>query len=303
MNGRAVLILAVVVVAQQVASARAQEVVSVAVFRTGTKDAGLKPLAETLDPVVLGELDKIESVQVSARPPLDLHATQLALDCIGETGACLRSVAEQAAAEAVLSPSIERAGDETVVTLLYFDARGQGELKSSTRRYTGADFERAALDAVPVMLRELFGIAAPAEAEPVAPAEQPAVPESDFGPQEPKPERSAFPAAPVAITAAGVVFVGVGLAFGLKAKATEDEYADALAGTMEQVDAAHDKLDDAQTEATIANIGIGVGAAVIAVGAALWIVELSGDDDAGEGAWLAPRLGPGEAGLSLSGRL
>lgn len=102
----------------------------------------------------------------------------------------------------------------------------------------------------------------------------------------------------------GVVIVGVGLAFGLKSKATEDEYADLeTPDTMPEVDAARAKLDDAETEATIANIGIGLGAAVIAVGAALWIVELSGDDDEGEGAWLAPRLGPGEAGLSLSGRL
>ena len=305
MNARALLILSVVVAGQLAATARAEEPVNVAVFRAGAKDAALRPLAEALGPVVLGELDKIESVKVSARPPLDLHATQLALDCIGETGACLRTVAEQAASDAVLSPSIERAGDETVVTLLYFDARGQGELKSSTRRYSGTDVERAALDAVPVMLRELFGIAAPEPpaAEPAAPAAQQDVIESDLGPQEPEAERTMFPAAPVAVTAAGVVFLGVGIAFGLMAKATEDEYADTTPVTEDQVDTAIDKFDEAETQATIANVGIGVGAAVIVVGAALWVVELSSDGDEGAGAWLAPRLAPGHAGVTFSGRL
>lgn len=298
------LVLAAAVAAQLAATARAQDY-SVAVFRTAVKDAGLKPLADALDPVVLGELDKVQGVRVSARPPLDLPATQLALDCIGETNACLRSVAEQAAAESLLAPSLERAGGETVVTLLFFDARGEGELRSVTRRHPSADVERAALDAVPAMMRELFGVAEPApQAEPAqeSPA-QTAVVESDLGgAQEPAPTRSSFPPAPVAITAVGVAILGTGIVFGLMSKANEDDYADAPHGNEDEIDAAYDTLDKAQTQATIANIGLGLGAAVIALGATLWIVELSDEPESEQNAWLAPRIGERELGLTLGGR-
>jgi hypothetical protein len=300
-----VLLLAVAGVLQIAASARAQQALNVAVFRTGTKDAALKPLAEALDPVVLGELQEIDGVTVSARPPLDLQATQLALDCIGETSTCLRTVAEQAVADVVLSPSIDRAGEETVVTLLYFDARGEGGLETATRRHTGPDVERAALDAVPAMLRELFGGAETLPAvEPASPAARPTLSESDFGLEEPRTSQSAFPPVPVAITAAGVVVLGVGVAFGLMSNATEDEYGNAPVPITEaEVIAVNDTFDRAETQATIANIGYGVGGAAIALGVTLWILELSDDDGEREGAFFSPRLTPEQVGLTLHGRL
>jgi hypothetical protein len=298
------LVLAAASAALLAATARAQESFSVAVFRTAAKDSALKPLADALDPVVLGELDKIEGVRVSARPPLDLPATQLALDCIGETSACLRSVAEQAGAETLVAPSLDRAGDETVVTLLFFDARGEGELRSSTRRHPNAEVERAALDALPAMMRELFGVAEPATApgEPVPAPQQPVVDDTDLGAQEPAAERSSFPPAPVAITAVGAAILGTGIAFGLVSKATEDDLAALPTDTMDEIDAVYDKLDEAQTQATIANVGIGLGAAVIALGVTLWVVELSDAPEAEQSAWLAPRLGPREVGLAVGGR-
>ena len=108
-------------------------------FRTATADPALQDLGEALDPVVLDELGKHQPlVQVTARPPLDLPATQLALDCVGETNACLREAATQAGVDVLIAPSLERAGDETVVTLMYFDARGAGELRNAARRHRGA---------------------------------------------------------------------------------------------------------------------------------------------------------------------
>lgn len=280
-----------------------QEPVTLAVFPTAAQDPALRELASALDPVVLSALDALAQAKVTARPPLDLPATQLAIDCIGETSACLRTLTEQSASEALLAPSLERAGDEMVVTLLYFGARGEGTLRSVARRYSGDNVEGAALDAVPGMLRELFGIAEPAP-EPPAPAEAkaapPRVPGSDLAPEEPVLRKTAFPPVPVAITATGVAVLGAGVVFGLMSNASEDDYASIEIGTKADVDAARDELDTARSQALIANIGMGVGAAVIALGAALWIAELSGDRDE-PSARVSPWLAPDEVGLALSG--
>jgi hypothetical protein len=282
-------------------SALAQEPLNVAVFPAATEDAALKPLAQALDPVVLGHMPEIPDTKVAAQPPLDLPATQLALDCIGETVACLRAVTEQAQAQALIAPSLERAGGETVVTILYFDARGEGALRSATRRHSGDNVERAALDAVPGMLKELFGVSEPAPAPAPASAQQPAAP-LEPEPEEAPAEATAFPVVPVVITATGVGLLGVGVAFGLMSQASEDDYAGIHVVTEADAEAADDKLEKARTQAVIANVGMGVGAAVIAVGAALWIVELS-DDEGGEEprARIVPRIAPGEIGVAFSG--
>jgi len=283
------------------AAARAQEATSVAVFRTATAESNLRELAEALDPVVLAELDKVSKIRITARPALDLPATQLALDCVGETATCLRSVAEQAGAEVLIAPSVGRADAETMVTLLYFDARKQGELRTATRRHAGVDVSADALDAVPAMVRELFEIAEQPDPTQAPDVTQPQPVEIEAEPHEPALERPLFPTVPVVITATGVVVLGAGIALGLMANSTEDDYADIDVIDMPDADGAIEEFESAETQALIANVAIGVGVATVAVGAVLWVLELSEEPDA-EGAWLAPRLGPGEAGLLLRGR-
>jgi hypothetical protein len=280
--------------------ALAQDAVTVALFPTLAQDSAQRELAGALDPVWLSELDRMAGVQVSARPPLDLAATQLALDCIGETPACLRTVAEHAVARALLAPSIERAGDETVVTLLYFDSHGEGVLRSVTRRYRGQDVERAALDAVPAMLRELFG--GEERAPEIAASESP-VAASDFETQEPPPDARALPTVPLVLAGSGVALLGVGVAFGLMSNASEDDFADVDIRSEEDVDAALQELDSARKQALIANLGMGLGAALIVAGAVTFFVASEGQSDASAAATtIMPRLGPGEIGVSLSGR-
>jgi hypothetical protein len=284
------------------AAAQVDEPVSVAVFRTASTDAELHELAAAIDPVVLTELGEHASVRVNARPPLDLPATQLALDCVGETKSCLRTIAEQAGAEVLIAPSIERAGAETVLTVLYFDARDQGQLRNASRRFRGGEVERAALDAAPMLVREVLQI--PEAAQPAQPAPEPAAPTAvtaaDLEPVHEPAEPKAFPVLPVIVTAVGVGLLAGGVAFGLASNASEDDYADAMTDSREEVDAAFDKLDDAETQALLSNIGFGAGAAVTALGVVLLALHLSaGPEEAS--AQLAPQLGPGHLGLLLRG--
>ena len=273
--------------------------VRVAVFRTATADPALQKLGEALDPVVLDELGQHEAlVQVTARPPLDMPATQLALDCVGETAACLREATTQAGVDVLIAPSIERAGGETVVTLLYFDGRGAGELRNATRRHSGANVERAALDAVPAMVRELLGLAEPTEPPPSAATTDATL--ADVEIESPAMDERPFPVAPLVIGVAGLAIVGAGLAFGLAAKANEDDYAGLPLDTREQIDIAEKRFETADTQALIANIGLGFGAAVTLFGAVWLGLELAKDGDEGA-ARLTPEIAPGHVGLALSG--
>ena len=102
------------------------------------------------------------------------------------------------------------------------------------------------------------------------------------------------------IGVAGLAIVGAGLAFGLAAKANEDDFAGLPLGTPEEIDTPR-TFDTANTQALVANIGIGVGAAVFAFGAVWLGLELADDGDEGH-ARLSPEIAPGHMGLALSGQ-
>jgi hypothetical protein len=271
----------------------------VAVFPASIGAGSLRELAGALDPVLVANLHELAQIEVATRPALDLPATQLAVDCIGQTRDCLQAVTQQSGTDGLLSPELQLAGHETVVTLLYFDARGEGELRSVTRRYGGADVERQALDDVPSMVRELFGIPEPS----------PAPFDTSFTVgMETSRKESAWPALPVTLTVTGLVLVGVGAGFGVAAKATELEYADVKvndatspAMARQLAEEADDLYSKADTQALVCNIALGVGGAALLTGATLWIVHLANRGEA-EHLSLAPRLGPGELGLLMNGR-
>jgi hypothetical protein len=272
----------------------------VAVFPASIGAARLRELAGALDPVLVSNLHDLAQIEVATRPALDLPATQLAVDCIGQTRDCLLAVTRQSGTDGLLSPELQLAGQETVVTLLYFDARGEGELRSVTRRYGGPDVERLALDDVPSMVRELFGIAAPSP----APFDTSFTVDTQTSPRE-----SAWPALPVTLTVTGLVLVGVGAGFGIAANATEQDYADVQvndatspAMAKQLADEADDLYSKADTQALVCNIALGVGGAALLTGATLWIVHLANRGQPEHYLALAPRLGPGELGLRIDGR-
>lgn len=270
----------------------------VAVFPVSIGAGSLRELAGALDPVLVSNLHELAQIEVATRPALDLPATQLAVDCIGQTRDCLRAVTQQSGTDGLLSPELQLAGHETVVTLLYFDARGEGELHSVTRRYSGPDVERLALDDVPSIVRELFGIPEPS----------PRPLDTSFT-VETSPKESAWPALPVTLTATGLVLVGIGAGFGVAAKATERDYADikvndATSPVMAKqlASEADDLYSKADKQALVCNIALGVGGAALLTGATLWIVHLANRGETEHHVSLAPRLGPGEFGLAMNGR-
>jgi hypothetical protein len=272
-----------------------------AVFPVSIGTGSLRELAGALDPVLVSNLHELAQVSVATRPALDLPATQLAVDCVGQTRDCLRVVTQQSGTDGLLSPELQLAGQETVVTLLYFDGRGEGELRSVTRRYSGPDVERLALDDLPSVVRELFGIPEP----------QPslAVLDPSYGADMTMPKReTAWPALPVTLTVTGLVLIGVGAGFGVAAKDTERKYADiqvdeatSPAMARELAEEADELYSKADTQALVCNIALGVGGATLLTGATLWIIHLANRQPERHLSF-APRFGPGELGLRVNGR-
>jgi hypothetical protein len=296
------LVLAALVVGPQAVAA--QNAAQVAVFPVSIGAQSLRELAAALDPVLVSQLHELPQIQVATRPALDLSATQLAVDCVGETRDCLSAVARQSGVEGLVAPSLRMVGQETVVTLLYFDGRNGGEMQSVTRRYSGPAVERLALDDVPSMVRELFGIPEPA---PEAPA--PSGLDASFGADmEETPQSSAWPAVPVAITAAGIVLGGVGAAFGFASNASMDRYRnmDVIDSTQDpavierRANQANDEYDKAHTQAMLCTIGLGLGGAAVVTGVTLWIIQ-SGRSRERDAMSLSPHVGAGEFGLKLQG--
>ena len=280
---------------------------SVLVFRTASSDQELKRLATTLDSLLIAEVARRE--QHVAQHALELPATQLALDCVAETPACLGAVARQADAAGLLASKLERSGAEVVLSVLYFPARPGAELRYATRRAQSARAPGRLLDAVPALVDELLGGPRPATAAKRARPARASRKAAAKSAPTPAVARSAgartsrvhFPLLPVALTGAGVAFLGAGVAFGLSAQGYEDEHAEARTGSDADVDEALATFDRARTHATLSTVGFAVGGAALAVGTGLWLFAPERDENAPH-ARLAPRITRKGASLVLQGR-
>jgi hypothetical protein len=288
------------------AAVHAEEALRIALFKTASEDANLQSLAAAIDPVLLSELGSVPNLQVAARPALDLPSMQLAVDCVGETAECLARAAKEAQSEGLVAPLVRRIGAEVVVTLLLHDARKQTTITAATRRYSGQQVEDQVLDAIPGMVRELFGLqSAPVEQPtplpPTAPSEAPEL-SSETSP--PVAAAKPLPIVPIVVGAVGVALMAAGVGFGLSAKSTENDYAKLMIPKDDKAAAgrAQDKIDSAATQAMLSNLGIGVGAAAVAAGIVLFVLQSqSGDDHNAAQAASGMRLASGLAQLTLSG--
>jgi hypothetical protein len=272
-----------------------------ALFRTAALDPKLQELGAALDPVVLSELNTIGSIEVTARPSLDLPAMQLAIDCVGEIAECMAAVTREAGVEALVAPILRSNGDLVLVTLLYFDAH-ENAIKGVTRQLAGRSVAQAMLDAVPEMVREAFGLAPePVVGEAVSTEAKAAPPEA----QESRRERAAR-IVPWVLGGTGVAMLAIGLGMGISAKHLKDD-ADKLARspqTVADIDTIYAKQDDAEQRALIANVFFGVGGAALVAGLATWLfLKPEPGENRASKVSLVPQVSRGLVGLGLQGTL
>jgi hypothetical protein len=278
------------------ADPRSHAPAQVVLFRVAISDASLRELASALDSLLLAEVGKQLDGKVVAQHALDLPATQLALDCMAETPACLRNVARASDAQALVAATLERAGPELVLSLLYFADRPDDAIRHAARRQRRPGAERALLDSVPSLIAELR----PRLEPPVAASRDRAARHAPRQEQA-KVDRSAWPVVPVVLTSAGVALLGAGVGFGLAARASADDHAKAPTDSDAQVDAAAEKFHHAQTQETLSTVGLVLGAAALTAGVTLWAFDGSDAGDRPQ-AQLAAHFRRGGASLVFAGR-
>jgi serine/threonine-protein kinase len=266
--------------------ARADEPLRIALFKTASEDTNLQSLAAAIDPVLLSELGNVPGLQIAARPALDLPSMQLAIDCVGETADCLTQAAKQAQAEGLVAPVVRKLGSELVVTILLHDARKEVSITGATRRYPSDQLDQA-LNGIPGMVRELFGLQAPAVAASAPPPEA-----AEPAPAAPPPPAASkpFPVLPVVLGAVGVAILGAGVGLGIASHSTGNAYVATPVTDETTGNDALDKLHTARTEATLANVAFGVGAAALAAGVVLFILQQHGSDDKADAAQAMQQL-------------
>jgi hypothetical protein len=269
--------------------------------------AGAKNHTAPLDSVIQAALAKLDVVDVRARPGMDLNAVQLAIDCVSESPQCLRAVAAESGAQILIAPALESTGSELVLSLLLFDTR-DGQMRRVVRRQPGGSLQTETLDAVPGMLRELFGLPEPTPAPP-QPLATPEEPESTpvpliEPPQEPESVSHPTPIGPVILAGAGALVLVGGVVAGVMMNSTQEEYNQLSIRDEADVDEAHELKDRAETQATVANVLYAVGGAALVAGSIWLTVELTRPARTSDDwqAALEPRIGPGQLGLSLVGR-
>jgi hypothetical protein len=255
--------------------ARADTPLHLALFKTASDQPELKQLAAAVDPLLHSELGQLAGVEVVALPALDLPGLQLAVDCVGETPACLSSAATQAQAEGLVAPALTKTDSAVVLSLLLYDPRKTAPIQAVTRRFSGSRTDQQVLDVVPALVRELFDVA------PAAPPPSAAEPGPSPLPSEPPPVAADKPSLilPIVLGASGAVLIGAGVGLGLAAKSTEDAYAARHVTNVAQAKSADDKFSSASTCAALSNVGFALGGAALIAGVIVFVVKRHGGDD------------------------
>jgi hypothetical protein len=218
--------------------------------------------------------------------PVTYAEVQLAVGCSDESAACLSSIADTAAARAVLVRhlTVDPSGSVHLRTL-YFDPAAA---RSPVHAETSATLDRRAelVASIPNLVRTLLGRRANEPPRHSSPAEVAIIPRS-------APHETPAVTAPTWITLAGgalLLVPGIGLA--LSADADYDAFRRQPIETRADADRARRDFGSIETRAAWSSVLIPAGAIALGVGAVLLGMDLTAGDEADggstDGVFLAP---------------
>lgn len=236
------------------------------------------------DRTVRARLDALGVVRTEGAVALDLEQIQLALGCMGETTECLSSVASETQTPIIVVPSLARAGDTVVATVLVFDGRDQSTRRGT--RETSATNMSSLLGGVDGLLREVFGLPAASRSDPGGVSAAP-------------PEASGLSAVPFVVIGIGAAALIAGAIVGGISIGDASTFTSSTNDTRAQVDASLAVLSRQQTEATVADALLIGGGIVVAAGI-IWEL-VAGREDGSSPLALAPIVSSTQVGLALSG--
>lgn len=110
-----------------------------------------------------------------------------------------------------------------------------------------------------------------------------------------------FPVVPIVLGSIGVVGLGVGTYFGLKAISDASDARDLCPNGKCTEQRGEDRMEDARSAATVSNVAVGLGLAAVASGVIVYWLQPGTPDTARVD--VAPWVGLGTAGLAVKGAL
>ncbi len=283
---------------QTTAAADSQGVLRVAVLRTTQGDDAEASTA--IDAALLRDLSGLAGIENPTVSPIDYAEIQLTVGCSDDGRECLASIAKMVQVDAVIVRKLSVTAEGATLSLLYFDASVADEPARADESAQGNVAGALLRDAVPTLVRRLFGIP-----EPVV-----AAPESEPGPMaEPGATQRGTPAedsggvgAFTWITlAAGTGVLTAGIVVAASATSSFEDYKKAPITSEDELERANSKLESANTKGLVASVFIPSGAVVLALGATLLVLDLTSDDPSEPNLALWP-LRDG-AMLSLRGKM
>lgn len=250
----------------------------VTVLRSTAPDTAA--FADSIDATLVRDLSGIAGIDQPQLSPIEYEEVQLAVGCVGQTRECLSAIAGMSQVSGLIVRSLSQAGTALQLDLVYFDTSSQDE---PARASATGDADQL-VDQVPVLVRRLFGIPeVPVPAVAAASAE-----ESDGAATAAAPARASdrgtggingLTLASIVTLAVGAGVGVAGIVVGASSAASFDDYKRTNVTDRESATEASAAYDDASSQATVANVLIPIGGALLIGGAILLVVGLSSDDD------------------------
>lgn len=248
----------------------------VAVVRATQGEAG--GLADNVDGALLRDLAALAGIESPTVSPIDYAEIQLTVGCSDEGRQCLSAIAQMVQVDAVVVRRLVVEPARVTVSLTHFDATASDEPARAEQVAEGPDAGKAAVAAVPSLVRKLFGIPEPVAAAPAArTAQLPAATSNGAltaSDATPAGQHEIGVMTWVTLAAGGGLLAG-GLAVGASAQSDFDAFKKTDVKTQSDAMRANSKFDSIKSQAMVANVLIPSGAAVMALAATLFVLDLT----------------------------
>jgi hypothetical protein len=253
----------------------------VAVLRTTRGDAAGS--ANAVDGALLRDLAGLAGIDNPTVSPIDYAEIQLTVGCSDEGRQCLSSIAQMVQVGAVVVRRLVVEPGRVTLSLIHFDATASDEPAHAEQVFEGPNAAGAAAAAVPSLVRRLFGIPEPVLVAAPPPQQQRSVlPAPQSGPTDAKQENHPSVGALTWVTlGAGAAILTGGFVVGASAKSDFDAFKAIKVKNEQDAQRASTKFDSVQSKSLAANILMPSGAAVLALGATLLVLDLTRDDKSG----------------------
>lgn len=249
--------------AQAGAEASATGGFRVAVLRGSEGEVG--ELAKLVDAAMLRDLAAIAGIENPTVSPIDYAEIGLTVGCADLGRACLVAIAQMLQVDAVVVRRLVVDASRARLSLVYVDPRSAGEPVLAEREIARAQAQSALPEAVPVLIRVLFGIPEPVVAAP--PAAGSASNASNGG----EPQIGVWTWLSLGV---GAGALAAGLAMGASASSEFDNFKALPVRTRAEAERADARFRTVQSKALIANVLMPSGAALLGLGAVLLVLDM-----------------------------